>query len=82
MQRGMFLGISLLSHKICPLPGHVLVPDMMKKYNKLEDNTCHITNDPTGVYDIIEINETTIIGDGNGLKITRKGKLDVIVELI
>ena len=39
--------------------------DMLKKYNKLKDYTwlcdsgatCHLTNDPTGVYDIIEINE-------------------------
>ena len=67
---------------------HVLVADMLKKYNKLEDNTClcdsgstcHLTNDPTGVYNIIEINETAIIGDGNGLKITKKGKLNVKVE--
>ena len=33
-------------------------------------------NDPTGVYNIIKINETEIIGDGNGLKVTKKGKLD------
>ena len=69
---------------------HVLVPDMMKKYNKLEDNTwlhdsgatCHIANDPTGEYDTIKINETAIIGDGNVVKITKNGKLDVKVELI
>ena len=67
---------------------HVLVTDMLKKYNKLEDNTwlcdsgatCHLMNDPTGVYNVIEINETGIIGDGNGLKITKKGKLDMKVE--
>ena len=42
---------------------HVPVPDMLKKYNKLEDDTwlcdsgatCHLTNDPAGVYNIIEI---------------------------
>ena len=64
---------------------HVLMADMLEKYNKLEDNTwlgdsgdtCHSMNDPTGVYDIIEINETAIIGDGNGLK---RGKLDVKVK--
>ena len=67
---------------------HMLVADMLKKYNKLKDNTwlcdsgatCHLMNDPTGVYDIIEIYETAIIGDGNGLKITKKGKLYVIVK--
>ena len=36
-------------------------------------------NDPTGLYNIIKINETAIIGDGNGHKITKKGKLDVKV---
>ena len=54
---------------------HVLMADMLKQYNKLEENTwlcdsgatCHLTNDPTGVYDIVEINEMAIIGDGNGL---------------
>ena len=39
-----------------------------------------LTNGPTGVYDIIEINETAIIGDGNWLKITKEGKLNVKVE--
>ena len=42
---------------------HVPVPDMLKKYNQLEDDTwlcdsggtCHFTNDPAGVYNIIEI---------------------------
>ena len=45
--------------------------DMLKNYNKLEENTwlcvsgatCHLMNDPTGVYDIIKINGTKIIGD-------------------
>ena len=44
---------------------HVLMADMLKKDNKLEENTwlCdsgatfHLMNDPTGVYNIIEINE-------------------------
>ena len=65
-----------------------LLADMLKNYKILEENTwlCgsgatyHLMNDSTGVYDIIEINETVIIGDGNGLKITKKGKLDAIVE--
>ena len=65
---------------------HVLMADMLKKYNKLEDNTwlfdsgttCHLMNDP--MYDIIKINKTAIIGDGNGLKITKQGKLHMIVE--
>ena len=60
---------------------HVLVADILKKYNKLKDNTwlcdtgatCHSMNDPTGVYNIMKINETAVIGDGNGLKITEKG---------
>ena len=42
---------------------------MVKKYNKLKENTwlrdsgatCHLTNDPTRAYDIIKINETAII---------------------
>ena len=67
---------------------HVLVADMLKKYNKLKDNTwlcdtgaiCHLTNDPRGLYNIIKINETARIGDGNGLQITKKGKLDMKVE--
>ena len=67
---------------------HALMADMLKKYNKLKDSTwlcysgatCHLRNDPTGVYDIIKINETTIFGDGNGLKITKKGKLEVKLE--
>ena len=58
---------------------------MLMKYNKLKNNTwlcdsgttCHLMNDLTGVHDIIEIKETAIIGDGNGLKITKKGKLNV-----
>ena len=61
---------------------------MLNKHNKLKDNTwlcdsgatCDLMNDPTGMYDIIEIDETAIIGDGNGLKITKKGKLDMKVE--
>ena len=40
---------------------------------------CHLTNDSTGVYDIIKINEMEIIGDGNGLKIINKGRLDMKV---
>ena len=67
---------------------HVLVADMLKKYNKLEENTwlcnsgftCHLMNAPTGVYNIIETNERAIIGDRNGLKITKKGKLNMKVE--
>ena len=67
---------------------HKLMADMLKKYNKLEENTwlcdsgttCHLMNDPTGMYDIIKINETAIIGNGNGLEITKKGKLNVKVE--
>ena len=67
---------------------HALVAYMWKKYNKLEDITwlCgsaatgHLTNDSTAVYNIINIHETAIIGDGNGLKITKKGKLDVKIE--
>ena len=59
---------------------HVVVADMLKKYNKLEDNTwlcdsgatCHLTNDSAGVYNIIKINETAMISDGNGLKLPRK----------
>ena len=66
---------------------HVLMADMLKQYNKLEENTwlcdsgaaCHLTNDSTGVYDIIKINEMAIKGDGIGLKIIKKGKLDVNV---
>ena len=54
---------------------HVLMADMLKEYNKLKENTwlcdsgarCHLTNDSTGVYDIVEINEAAIIGGGNGL---------------
>ena len=67
---------------------HVLIADMLKKYNKLDENTwlcdsgatCHLMNDPTGVYNIIEINETAIIGDGNGLKIMKKGQFDIKVK--
>ena len=62
---------------------YVLMADMLKKYNKLDDSTwlcdsgatCHLTNDSTGVYNIIKINETAIIGDGNGLKIAKKANL-------
>ena len=61
----------------------VLMADMLNKNNKLKDNTwlydsgttCHFTNDPTGVYDIIKVNETAITGDGNGLKLPRKANL-------
>ena len=67
---------------------HVVVADILKKYTKLKENrwlcdsgaTCHSMNDPTGVYNIIKINETAITGDRNGLKITKKGKLDMKVE--
>ena len=67
---------------------HVLVADMLKNYNKLEDYTwlcdsgatCHLTNDSTGVYSIIKTNETAMIHDGNGLKITKKGNLNMKVE--
>ena len=69
---------------------HVLMADMKKQDNKLEDYTwlcnsgatCHLTNDSTGVYDVIEINETAIIDDGHGLEITKKGKLDMKVGQI
>ena len=37
--------------------------------------TCHLTNDSTGVYDIVKKNEMAVIDDGNGLKIIKKGKL-------
>ena len=61
--------------------------DMWKQYKKLKENTwlcdssatCHLTDDSTGVYDIIKINETAIIGDGNGLRIIKKGKLNMKV---
>ena len=43
--------------------------------------TCHLTNDSTGVYDIVKINEMVILGDGNGHRIIKKGKLDVNVEI-
>ena len=67
---------------------HALMADMWKKYNELKDSswlcysgaTCHLRNDHTGVYDIIKINKTTIFGDGNGIKITKKGKSEVKVE--
>ena len=53
---------------------HVLMADKLKQYNKLEENTwlcdsgatCCLTNDSTGVYDIIEINEMATTGDGDG----------------
>ena len=67
---------------------HMLMVDMLKKYNKLEDNTwlcdsdatCHSTNDSARVYIVIKINKAAIIGDGNGLKITKKGKDNVKIE--
>ena len=57
---------------------HVPMADMLNEYNKLKSGaTCHLTNDSTGVYDIVEINEAAIIGGGNGLNIIKKGlKLD------
>ena len=66
---------------------HVLMADMLKQYNKLEENTwlcdsgatCHFAIDSTGVYDTVEINETAIIGVGNGSKIVKQGKLDMRV---
>ena len=36
--------------------------------------------DPTEVYDIIKMNEAAIIGNENGLKINKKGELDMKVE--
>ena len=61
---------------------HVLMADMCKQYNELKNNTwlcdsgatCHLS-----VYDIVKINETAILGDGTGLKITKKGKLNMKV---
>ncbi len=67
---------------------HILMARTVESYDKLSKNTwlcdsgatCHLTNDDSGLYDVQEVNEVAVIGDGKGLNISKKGKIDVLVQ--
>ena len=42
--------------------------------------TSHMTNNRTGVYDLIPIRGSVMIGNGESISCTHKGKLDVICK--
>ena len=42
--------------------------------------TSHMTNNKTGVYDLIPIRGSVMIGNGESISCTHKGKLDVICK--
>ena len=42
--------------------------------------TCHMTNNKTGVYDLTPIRGSVMIGNGESISCTHKGKLDVICK--
>jgi hypothetical protein len=43
--------------------------------------TCHMTNQLDGMFDIEEIDQAIILGDGKKLKATKKGKIQVLVKV-
>ena len=43
--------------------------------------TSHMTNNKTGVYDLTPIRGSVMIGNGDSISCTHKGKLDVICKL-
>ena len=59
----------------------------IEKLNKMTSDTwlCdsaatyHLTHDSDGKDDVEEVQETVIISDGNGIQITKEGKLDVTI---
>ena len=42
--------------------------------------TSHMTNNKTGVYDLTQIRGSVMIGNGESISCTHKGKLDVICK--
>ena len=42
--------------------------------------TSHMTNNKTGVYDLIPIRHSVMIGNGESISCTHKGKLDVVCK--
>ena len=42
--------------------------------------TSHMTNNRTGVYDLVPIRGSVMIGNGESISCTHKGKLDVICK--
>jgi hypothetical protein len=42
--------------------------------------TCHMANQLDGMFDIEEIDQAIILGDGKKLKTTKKGKIQVLVK--
>ena len=42
--------------------------------------TSHMTNNKTGVYDLIPIRRSVMIGNGESISCTHKGKLDVVCK--
>ena len=42
--------------------------------------TSHMTNNKTGVYDLIPIRGSVMIGNGESISCTHKGKLDVVCK--
>ena len=57
-------------------------------YDKLEEGvwigdsgaTSHMTNNAKGMYDLIPVDAKVIVGNGKGVKITHRGKLDVVIK--
>ena len=52
------------------------------KYVFISDSaaTSHMTSNKMGIYNLIPINESVMIGNGQSISCTHKGKLDVICK--